>query len=441
LIETATQTLRSPWRTRERLVPLAGATIAAVTVLGGQWIKATGGRLGVFSPPFYAHWHPDAGALAPVAILVLGGAASATPHWIWKPRRPAIIAASLYALALALGISLNISRGGVPDLWAVFKTGPGGSLEAHQEYLPGLPALARGVHFYVSHFPALIPFLPIHVKGNPPGPLVALHLLGIDAPRALAALCIGLGALTAPLAYDLGRTLGGEERGRVAGVLTAFSPALLLWGVTSVDYAFAALGLASACLLLRRRALPRAVGALAAAAATFFSWLLFAIPAWAVVVAWRQAGPRRALMLAALCALAAVAVYAALALALGYDPIATVKATAAAYRHGVSRRRPYAYWAFGSPAAWWIGLGLPIGWTALRAGALRDACAVALFAVIIVSATLGLTKAETERIWLPYVPLACVAAAAVLPPRRLPFVLWLLAAQALVAQLLFDTVW
>jgi hypothetical protein len=143
----------------------------------------------------------------------------------------------------------------------------------------------------------------------------------------------------------------------------------------------------------------------------------------------------------ALCALAVLAVYGMLALALGYDPIATLNATAGAYSHGISRHRPYAYWAFGSPTAWWIGLGLPIGWLALRALPAGDACALALFAVVIVSAILGLTKAETERIWLPYVPFACIAAATVLPIRRLPGVLWLLVAQALAMQLLFDTVW
>jgi hypothetical protein len=373
--------------------------------------------------------------------VVLGSAAAVTPTWVQKVKRPIVFAAGLYGLALLLGISLNVSRGGVHDLWAVFKIGPGGSLESHQEYLPGLLALANGVHFYVSHFPALIPSLPIHVEGNPPGPLVALHLLGIADSQALAALCVGLGALTAPLAYDLGRTLGGEDRGRMAGVLTAFAPALLLWGVTSADYAFATLGLAAACLLIRPRPLPRTVGALMAAAATFFSWLLFATAAWAVLVVLRREGPRRALTLAALCVLAMSAVYGALALALGYDPIATLNATARAYGHGISRHRPYAYWVFGSPTAWWIGLGLPIGWLALRAVPARDACALALFAVVTVSAILGLTKAETERIWLPYVPFACVAAAAVLPVRRLPGVLWLLLVQALAVQLLFDTVW
>lgn len=441
MIETAAEPLRLPGRLQGWTLPLSGAIVAAGTVAAGQWIKATGGRLGVFFPPFYAHWNPVAGALAPVAVVVLAAGAAAAPALVRRVRRPAAFAFVLYALALALGVALNISRGGVHDLWAVFKTGPGGSLEAYQEYLPGLPFLNAGVHFYVSHFPQLIPALPIHVAGNPPGPLIAARLLGIHTAQALTALVIGLGALTAPLAYDMARTLGGEERGRVAGVLTAFSPALLVWGVTSADYAFAALGLAAACLLVRRGALPRAGGALAAAAVTFTSWFLFAIPAWAALLVLRRDGVRRAYVLALLCGAALGAVYGALSLSLGYDPFATINATAAAYRHGISHIRPYAYWLFGSPTAWWLGLGLPIGWLALRAGGMREASALALFAVVIVSAALGLTKAETERIWLPFVPLACVAAATMLPVRRLPPVLWLLVAQALATQLLFDTVW
>ena len=415
--------------------------IAALTLLVGEWIKVKGGRLGAFSPPFYAHWYPYVGALAPVAFVALASAAVAAPHWVRRVRQPVIFAGGLYLLAVALGLSLNISRGGVHDLWAVFKTGPGGSLEAYQEYLPGLPALSHGIGYYVGHFPQLIPSLPIHVKGNPPGPLVLLHLLGIDTAQGLAALCIGIGALTAPLAYDLGRTLQGEERGRIAGVLTAFSPALLLCGVTSADYAFAALGLAGACLLIRRGALPRATGAAVAALATFFSWLLVAIPVWAVLVVLRRGGLRRALTLTLLCLIAGLGLYGALALVLGYDPFAAVRATATAYHQGIARVRPYAYWLFGSPTAWWIGLGLPIGWLALRSAATREPAALALFAIVVASSILGLTKAETERIWLPFVPLACLAAAAVLPGRRLPIVLWLLVVQALAIELLFDTVW
>jgi hypothetical protein len=432
---------------RERLprpevaVPALGFAIAAVTVLVGQAIKAAGGQLGVFSPPFYVYWHPKAGVLAALSIGVLTAAAAVTPAWIWRTRRPFVFAGAVFALALALGVSLNIARGGPHELYAIFQTTSGGSPESGNEYLLGLPALDHGVRFYVEHFGSLIPSLPQKVTGNPPGPLIALHLLGIQTPEALAALCIGTGALTAPLAYGLGRTLGGEERGRVAGVLTAFAPSLLLWGVTSADYAFATLGLACACLLLRERSASRTMGALAAAAATFFSWLLFAIPAWAVLVVLRRDGPRRALELASICTLATLAVYATLTLTLGYEPLAVLKATDSVYEHGIAHVRPYAYWVVGSPMAWVIALGLPIAWEWLRAAAARDPAALALAVIVVVGAVLGFTKAETERIWLPFVPLACVAAASELSARQLRVALWLLVAQALAVELLFDTIW
>jgi hypothetical protein len=95
---------------------------------------------------------------------------------------------------------------------------------------------------------------------------------------------------------------------------------------------------------------------------------------------------------------------------------------------------------FGSAAAWLVLLGAPIAWTALRSLQRGDAAAVGLAVVVIVSALSGFTKAETERIWLPYVPLACAAAAAT-PIRRLGPVLIALLAEAIVIELLFGTVW
>ncbi len=422
-------------------MPAFGLAVAAITVLVGEGIKAAGGELGAFFPPFYIRWAPHVSPLAALSIALPVCAAALAPRLVDRVRRPAIFAAGLFALALALGVSLNVARGGFHELWAIFG-GPNGSPEASNEYLLGLPALSHGgIAHYVAHFPALFPSLPQKVTGNPPGPLVALHLLGISTPGALAALCIGTGALTAPLAYDLGRTLGGEQRGRVAGVLAAFAPSLLLWGVTSVDYAFATLGLAAACLLVRDRLKARAAGALLAAVGSFFSWLLFAIPAWAVLLVLVREGRRRAVTLTSICGLAIAAVYLTLALTWGYDPIAAVKATDAVYRQGIAHMRPYAYWAFGSPVAWGLALGLPTAWALLRAVAVHDEAALALTAVVLVGAVLGYTKAETERIWLPYVPLACVAAARVLPVRGLRPALWLLVSQALATELLFDTIW
>jgi hypothetical protein len=270
---------------------------------------------------------------------------------------------------------------------------------------------------------------------------VALHLLGIHTPGGLTALCVGLGAATAPLAYDLGRVMGGESRGRRAGVLTAFAPSLLLFGVTSVDYAFAALALAAACLLVRRNPAALLAGAALAAVASFFSWLLLAIPAWAAIAVLRRDGPRRAVVCGGASAIMVLGFNAALAVAVGYDPITTLRVLDGLYRHGAAATRPYAFWLFGSPVAWAVMLGIPTAWLAARALARGDPAAVALAAIVLAAAVLGFTKAETERIWLPFVPLACVAAAATLSRRALREVLWALAVQALAVELLFDTVW
>ena len=117
-----------------------------------------------------------------------------------------------------------------------------------------------------------------------------MHLLGITSAGRLAAVCIAAGALSAPLAYLLGRELGGEQRGRLAGVLMIFSPAAVLFGVTSVDTIFAALGTAIAWLLVSPRVGRRGLGCALVAVASFFSWVLLAIPAWAVLVTLRREG-------------------------------------------------------------------------------------------------------------------------------------------------------
>jgi hypothetical protein len=139
-------------------------------------------------------------------------------------------------------------------------------------------------------------------------------------------------------------------------------------------------------------------------------------------------------------AIAILIVNVALALTTGYDPVATLRATDAVYRR-TTAARPYAYWLFGSPVAWSVLLGLPTAALALRALAQADPAAIALAGVILGSSILGFTKGETERIWLPYAPIACVAAAAVLPRKRLTLILLALTAQAVLFELAFNTIW
>jgi methylthioxylose transferase len=416
--------------------------VAAATVVTGLAIRAAGGELGAATPPFVASWSPRFEPLAIVAAAVLIAGCAAGPRLLADSVGPPAFAAGAYALALALGLALNAARGG-PAAWsAVFDLEP--AHEGANEYLAGLPSIGYGARFYLDRFAELVPAQPVHVAGHPPGPLLLIDLLGIRTAEGLAALCIGVGATAAPLTYLAGRGLRSEREARIAALALAVSPVVLLFGVTSFDYVFCALCAACAALLLARSLAVRAAGAAALAVAAFFSWALLAVGAWAVLVAVRRDGVRAGLALAAGCTLAVVAFNAALAAVYGYDPIGTLTATEAVYRHSVAAIRPYAFWVLGSPVAWGVMLGLPVAAAALRAAVRGDDAAVALAAVIAVAALAGFTKAETERIWLIFVPLACLAAAPVLAAlsrSALVRVVGLLAAQALTVELLFQTIW
>jgi hypothetical protein len=411
-----------------RIVMVAALATVAIGLALGR------GRLGVATPPFVADWAPKLDPLAAVSVVVLAAGCVAAP--LLLELRPGAFVVSVWGLALALGLALNVARLGTAGWSAVFDLRRGG--EAVNEYLPGLPAIGYGVRFYLDRFAELVPSQPVNVAGHPPGPLLLVHALGIRSAAGLAALCIGAGSLTAPLTYALARALQPDRTARIAALLVAFSPVVLLDGVTSFDYVFAALGTGAAALLVRRRA---PAGAAALAVATLFSWALFGVAAWAALVVALRDGARAALVVALGCGAAIVGLAALMAGVWGYDPIGTLRATAAVYDNSIASMRPYPYWGFGSAVAWGVMLGPPIAAAALRSVVRRDEAALALASVVAVAALGGFTKAETERIWLFLVPFACVAAAPVLASRPLRRALALLAVQALLFQALFATVW
>ena len=414
---------------------------AAATITTGLLIRHLHGGLGTATPPFVMVWGPRLDPLAAVSAVAVAAGIALVPRLADHVRRPPAFVAAVLASALGLGLALNLPRAGIGGWYAIFQLGPGRSFEAANEYLSGLPAISYGARFYLDRFAELVPSLPVNVAGHPPGPLLLVHALHISTAQGAAALCIGAGALGAPLTYALGRSLLDERQARTAALLFACSPLTLLFGVTSFDYLFATCGVASACLLVRDRAAPRTAGALALAAASLMSWALLAVGAWAALLAWRRRGLGAALVLAGSCALAWAALNGALAAAYGYDPIATLRATEAVYRNSVASVRPYAFWAFGSPVAWGAMLGLPIAAAALRAAVRGDDAAIALAIVVAVAAAGGFSKAETERIWLFLVPFACVAAAPAISARRRTAVVALLLVQALAVEAFFDTIW
>jgi hypothetical protein len=378
------------------------------------------------------------------AAVAVAGLTAAAPRLLTVPLPAPAFAAVAFATALVLELAINAVRLGTYGWWRIFDLGAGGSFEAGNEYLPGLGALRYGARFFLDRFAELVPALPVNVAGHPPALMLAIDALGLGTAQRLAGLCIACAAVTAPLAYALARTLGLEEpRARLAGLFAAASPAMVLFGATSADAVFAAVGLGAACLLASHRPPVRALGMVALAVAAFFSWALLAIAAWAALLAWRREGLREAIAVAAGCALAVVAFDALLYALSGYDAIGTLRATEAYYRNSLARDRPYRFWVLGSPVAFLVTAGLPVA-AGLLTGARRLlAPAVAIGGVIAVAALAGFTKAEVERIWLPFVPLACVAAAAALPAagRRGRILVGALGVQALLTAVLFETIW
>ncbi len=435
LPELGKETTPPPSRDR---VPIIVATMVALTVAVGLTAKSFGVYWGAPAQPLLIAFDP---VFTGWLILSLGGLAAGLYLGLRLYRSEAgagQFGLALFGLALFTRLALNLARAGPEEWYSVYIVRPVSS--GRLEYLGAMTELKAGIGPFLDNFVSLVPTLPIHPAGHPPGLVVALDFFGIETPEAMAALTIVAGAAATPVLYALGRQLFDEKTARVASLLFIFVPTALLYGATSADSLFAALGLIAVPLMLSRRGFVVFFGTLCLAVATFFSYALLAIAGWAGLVKWRRDGFISMLSLATLCLVVLVAFYAILAWTTGFDVTGAIEATHDRYYKGVASVRPYLFYLFGSPAAFLIMLG-PVAWFASRSLGSREITALALAAVILVAVVGGYTKAETERIWLFLVPLACLSAARALPDRYLKPMLVALAAQAVLIEVLFDTTW
>jgi hypothetical protein len=414
-----------------RAVPWVGMAAMVATVVVGLALDASGTQLGVPHPPFIGAYGPQANTLELVTIPAFVAAVALVP-WLLR-RKPALFAAALYATTLILRVTLNTGRGGTNQLDRALFVGPKG--EGKNEYLPSLAAFDYGPRFVLDRFAELVPSLPVHSAGHPPGLLLVMHYLSLDTSPRLTAFILFVGAASAPLTYVLAKRQFDEDVAKVAGLLAAFAPAMLHFGATSADAVYLTIGLLAAIPLLSGRVW---LGALALAVASLFAWSLLAVAAWAAILVGPR-GLRPAIRLGLITGAVLLAFHALFALATGFDPLGTLKATSHVYEIGIASRRPYAYWLFGSPTAFLLILGVPIAWLALTRLGQAKPEALAIFAVIAVSCVLGFTKAETERIWLFLAPFVILCAAPLV--RRPQLVVALLALQAVTYELVFDTLW
>ena len=146
----------------------------------------------------------------------------------------------------------------------------------------------------------------------------------------------------------------------------------------------------------------------------------------------------RPLPIAAAAALAVVGAFAAL----GFSYPDALAALHQRYFDGVGGRRPWSYWSWGSLAALLFSTG-PLACAGLaQVRTLRPVAALAVAgagSVLVADAT-QMSKAEVERIWLPFVPWILLSCA-LLPERWRRAGLVLQLAVALAVEHLLNTGW
>ena len=296
--------------------------------------------------------------------------------------------------------------------------------------------------------PRSAPRCPVHAIGHPPGLLVGLHALGIDTAPGMAALTIGVGALSIPLDLPAGpRAAGRAARAARHAALRVRAQRDALrrhLGRRALRHARPA---RRAAARWPRRPDGRAPGRAGAGGAGAGQLLLL-----------RQPGDRRAGHAAGLAAQRPAAGRAASprpaasrwwpSTACSTWPPATTRSascrpTESVYREGIASRRPYAFWVFGSPVAFLVAARAAdrLVRAALRGRRRRRRawpCSPCWSSPPCSASPRPRPSAST----CSWCPLACLAAAtSAAANAACALVLGALAAQALATELLFYTVW
>ncbi|WP_253826127.1 hypothetical protein [Prauserella aidingensis] len=443
--------------TRSRAVPPADLVAAAavvalvgVSVVGTLWWNPAR-QLGPSSfkgaPENFGEWpiigtpyvHTGPGTIPAVLLALLAVLYG-----------PSLAARLPWRRALLLGYVVSV--GWITSLALVdgWRTGFAKRLTPGTEYLaevPGItdiPAMLAGFTDRIAH--GQPDSWTVHVAGHPPGAtlvFVWLDRIGLGGGVAASTVCVLAGALVAVAVPATVSLLGHPDRARVALPLLVLLPGAVWLGV-SADALFAG-ATATGIALLALAAVRHTAWAVPAGAilgfGIFLSYGLITLGAvaLAVVVATRA---WRALGLAVAAALAVVGVF---ALA-GFWWLDGYHAVVDRYYEGIAADRPYSFWVWANLGCLALATGPAVG-PALRraAGAVRTAprlvAVVAGAVVTVVVADLsGLSKAEVERIWLPFA-VWLLAAAAFLPARSARWWLTVQAATALAVNHLFLTNW
>jgi hypothetical protein len=426
------QTRRRRWvgSPGDRLVLAVETGLVGAAVLVGAILNHHHVRIYAAAAPIYGWWVPHVGPGTPVAVAVAAIVVRWGGQWAQRMRwRPLLAAAYLTTMVWTLSLALV-------DGWS---RGLADRLTPQAEYLHDVPkvtSVATMLRGFSSH---ILDFRPdswtTHVAGHPPGAFlifVVLQRMGLTGGGPAALLCVAVGA-TAPISVAVTlRALQNEETARVVLPFLVLWPGAVWVGV-SADGLFTgvvAAGLALLAVGSWRLAVP---GGLLLGYALFLSYGLVFVGALALVVLAQRTRQRVAATIAG--ATGAAMVVGGFTLA-GFWWVTGYHLVVQRYYQGWAADRPYAYWVWADLACLVLSAGPVVG-PALRRAAQRwrdPRCATAWLPLaaalaILVADLSGLSKAEVERIWLPY-EIWLLAATAWLPAGQRRG--WL-AVQALVA--------
>ncbi|WP_040807704.1 hypothetical protein [Nocardia concava] len=409
--------------------------------------------------PIFGGWLPHVGwgtipaiALA-AAVVRFGPALSQRLSW-------GRLLVTTWATAAAWAFALAMVDG--------WQRGFAGRLTTRDEYLHevggvhDIGAMLRGFSGRILDFQP--DSWTTHVSGHPPGALLVFVLLdriGLGGGAWAGLLCLLVGTSAAAAVPFAIRALGSEHRARAATPFLALMPAVI-WIAVSADGLFAGVGAWAVALLALATRLGQGWMLAAVASGLLFGLTLFlsyglvllAVPAAAVLLArsFRPALPALA------GALAVVAVFAAS----GFWWLTGYHLVVERYYQGIASTRPYSYWVWGDLAATVCAVGLATAAAGCRVlielellplSPVREwlrrwrshvdpaaLVAAAGIAAIVIADISGLSKAETERIWLPF-DVWVLAATALLPRHSARFWLVVQAAGTLLINHLILTNW
>lgn len=402
-----------------------GAALAAWTlllalawVLGQVKRHTTDRDLKLDAMPLYGTWDPhfDATLLAPLAAgaLVIAVLPAAAARWRW---RYAVIATAAAAVLFSTALALAHSH---PSTW--------GDLDKHYASGGRFVDEAGGVAPFLRQYTELQleGVFPVHLQSHPPGLVLFLWgaakagLEGLLFQNAVVQLAVAAAVVAALV---IGRDVAGERPARRAAPFLVIVPAAFWHNNADVVFAGVTLSAVACLILATNRTGPRSVvltvvGGLLAGAALMlsFSAALLAVPVLVVAIRRRRWG-----VLIGGGAFAAAVVLAPLLW--GYWWLEGLQVTRVRYYAGVASARGYWYFLLANLAVFAFALGPAIAVALARlnprtSGDRRVWIVVgSCLAAVAIADLSGMSSAETERIWQPFMPLVLLAGCALTRPR------------------------